>query len=165
MEELEPRLALLKFELESLQTSIRALDTVMFQIKGWCVTAAFAVAGFAVTGKRSGLIFVGLAATIGFWLIDAHHKSIQRVFIERNRALECDILRSGSLVAALQGDNLRGPKIASAFAFASQPRRDNRLALTQDVRRVLLEAGRPLTFGLYLFIAAVLVLEGLILLL
>ena len=161
MEEMEARLALLKYELEALQTSIRAFDTILFQIKGWCVTATFAVAGFTVTSNRPALLFVGVAATIGFWLVDALYKSTQRVFILRNRDLEQGICAS-SVVSTLTDDELRGPKIAMAFSrrqFAGSrgPR------VVQKLGVVLTEAFAPLTFGLYLFIVASLGVEGLLL--
>jgi hypothetical protein len=49
VEEQDARLALLQTELNNIQSSIRALDTTILQIKGWCVTASLAIGGFAVT--------------------------------------------------------------------------------------------------------------------
>ena len=59
MTEEDARLALLLAELNSIQSAIRSMDTTMFQIKGWCVTAALAIGGFAVAYGKPGLLIVG----------------------------------------------------------------------------------------------------------
>jgi hypothetical protein len=55
MTEEDARLALLQVELNGIQSSIRSLDTIDFQIKGWCVTTGLAVGGFAVAYKKPAL--------------------------------------------------------------------------------------------------------------
>jgi hypothetical protein len=66
MEEEEARLALLQTELNAIQNSIRNFDSILLQIKGWCVTTSLAVGGFAVAYHKPALILVGLGAILGF---------------------------------------------------------------------------------------------------
>jgi hypothetical protein len=68
MTEEDARLALLQTELGSIQSAIRSLDVIVFQIKGWCVTVALAAAGFAAAYSKTGLLFVGAGAIVGFYL-------------------------------------------------------------------------------------------------
>jgi hypothetical protein len=57
MTEEEARLELLKTELNAVQSCIQSFETIVFQIKGWCVTAALAIGGFAISSKSSrGLV-------------------------------------------------------------------------------------------------------------
>ena len=94
--------------------------------------------------------------------MDAIFKSIQRVFILRNLELE-QVICCKSVISALAGDELRGPKIATAFAH-TQPSKSHSQEIARKVGPVLREAKAPLTFSLYLFLLACLALEGLLLL-
>jgi hypothetical protein len=72
-------LGLLQIELASIQAGISGLDIILFQIKGWCVTATLTLAGLCRNWTTSGvLLFVGVGAVVGFWLLDCQFKSIQR---------------------------------------------------------------------------------------
>ena len=66
MEEEEARLALLQTELNAIQASLRNYDSILLQVKGWCVTTALAVGGFAIAYHKPALIFVGIGAVLGF---------------------------------------------------------------------------------------------------
>jgi hypothetical protein len=70
VEEETARLALPQTELTRIHEGIRGLDTMIFQIKGWCITAALAIGGFAVVYHRPALLLVGAEAVIGFYLVD-----------------------------------------------------------------------------------------------
>lgn len=85
MTEEDARLVLLQTELGSIQSGIRGLDTITFQIKGWCVTASLAIGGFAVAYHKPALLIVGAGAVVGFYLVTCQFKLIQRAFIKRNR--------------------------------------------------------------------------------
>jgi hypothetical protein len=80
LEEEEARLALLQTELNSIQNSIRGLDAITFQIKGWCVTTCLAVGGFAIAYHKPALLLIGEAAALGFFMINCQFKMIQRPF-------------------------------------------------------------------------------------
>src|ERR1700758_5278970 len=102
MTEEEARLELLKTELNAIQSSIQSLDTIVFQIKGWCVTVVLAVGGFAVSSHAPGLTLVGMAAVIGFFLLNCQFKTIQRKFINRNAALAAEVCSIG-IMQVLKG--------------------------------------------------------------
>src|ERR1700722_15478051 len=95
MTEEEARLELLKTELNSIQSSIQNLDTIIFQIKGWCVTATLAIGGFAVSSRAPALTLIGIAAVMGFFLVNCQFKTIQRKFITRNAALASELRNLG----------------------------------------------------------------------
>jgi hypothetical protein len=144
---------LLKLELQSIQAGIRGMDTIMFQIKGWCVTVAVATAGFALTSSHIELVAVGGAAVVGFWLVDAHYKSIQRVFIDRNNRIE-EIVAGQDPITALNMGHLRVPELG--FCFRGSDQSSYWKNLKNEFGRLWREARIPLTFGLYLFILALL---------
>ncbi len=102
MTEEDARLVLLQAELNAIQSAIRNLDTTMFQIKGWCVTAALAIGGFAVAYHKPSLLIVGIGAVIGFYLVDCQFKLVQRRFITRNRILDAE-LRATGVMQVLKG--------------------------------------------------------------
>jgi hypothetical protein len=84
----DAKLTLLQTELNGIQAAIRSLDAIDFQIKGWCVTTGLAIGGFAVAYKKPALLLVGMAAVIGFYLVNCQFKSIQRAFIRRNSRID-----------------------------------------------------------------------------
>ena len=86
MDEQDGRLRLLESELTANDGCIRSYDTTSFKVKGWCVTVTRAVAGFAASGHKS-LLVIGVVAVVGFWLLDAQIRAIQREFINRNKRI------------------------------------------------------------------------------
>lgn len=74
MTEEDARFELLKTELNAVQSSIQNLDTIVFQIKGWCVTAALAIGGLATSSHTPALALVGIAAVAGFFLVNCQFK-------------------------------------------------------------------------------------------
>jgi hypothetical protein len=163
MTEEDARLALLQAELNGIQSAIRSLDTIDFQIKGWCVTTWLAVGGFAVAYKKPELLFIGLATTIGFFLVNCQFKGIQRAFIRRNGIIHAELEKSG-IMQFLKGSG------SLHVLGTSRPQWDASTASSWisraggEVRRVLHEARFPNTFSLYLFIFACLAAESWILL-
>lgn len=157
MDEDAARLELLKIELQSIQTGIRSLDTTLFQIKGWCVTVVVAVAGFALSNNNAALLLIGFGAIMSFWLIDAHHKALQRVFIERNLLIENEFAKS-DVSEALNRMRVLG----TSLAFVDAHELGELRRFKKRISDVASEARRPLTFGIYLFLAALLVLQALI---
>jgi hypothetical protein len=159
--DMQARLALLQTELTAIETAIRSLDTIGFQIKGWAVTAALAIGGFAITEHKRTLLLVGAAATIGFWLVDCQFKAIQRPFIRRNRAL-ADQLRNSDITGILAGHGkvkvLGVPDIyegrTDKWAFAN---------IIRYARSIRDAAIAPTVFVLYVFILLAMALEALLL--
>jgi hypothetical protein len=151
MTEEEARLALLQSELSAVQNSITGLDAITFQIKGWCVTTALAIGGFAVVYHKPTLILIALASVAGFFLVNCQFKAIQRSFIKRNLALDSE-LRTIGVMKVLKGGgkiDIIGTAIPDfSGAFYSRLWREARL---------------PNTWTLYAFIFACLAVETIIL--
>ena len=95
MTEEDARMALLQTELAGLQSAIQNLDRIIFQIKGWCVTTALAIGGFAVAYHKPALLIVGFGAIIGFYFINCQVGMIQRSFITRNHQLDFHLKNVG----------------------------------------------------------------------
>jgi hypothetical protein len=162
MTEEEARLELLKTELNAVQSSIQSLDTIVFQIKGWCVTAALAIGGFAVSSHAPALTLVGLAAVLGFFLVNCQFKTIQRKFIRRNAALASE-LSSVGIMQVLKGAGT----LEITGAAVPEFRHTAGVPFGERVRSSFSEIGNeallPNTFTLYLFLFACLALEAIIL--
>lgn len=95
MKEEDARLALLLAELNALQNHLRDSDTRIFQIKGWCVTTAVAIGGFAVAYHQPALLAVGAGAVISFFLVNCQFRYYWRLIDKRNRALDDYLKRTG----------------------------------------------------------------------
>jgi hypothetical protein len=164
MTEEDARLALLQTELQAIQSAIRGLDTITFQIKGWCVTTSLAVGGFAVAYHIPALLLVGGAAVIGFYLVNCQFKYIQRNFIDRNYEIDSALRKTGLMEflrghGGLQVVGTAAPLWKKRNLPSSWPGR-----VRHNLLDLLSEGLLPNTFGLYLFILVCLVVEAIILL-
>lgn len=139
MDELDARFELMRLELTELQNTIRSYDSILFQVKGWCVTIGVAVAGFAVTSGHRSLLGLAAAVVAGFYVADAYYKSIQRVFIERNRSLARSL--SGGITQALMNPDLDVWLLGSREFWSGTPSR---------ARRLLQAATQANVYGMYL---------------
>lgn len=161
MEE-EARLTLLQTELNALQAGIRNLDTIMFQIKGWSVTASLAIGGFAVAYHQPALLAIGSAAVVGFFLVNCQFRVVQRAFINRNKSIDSELANVG-LMEVLRG---QGTFDILGTAPLDLKGRDSALSYYQMIRNNLpdfwQEARMPNTFSIYLFIIVCLGVESLI---
>lgn len=160
MTEEDARLELLKSELSSVHSSIQSLDTIVFQIKGWCVTAALAIGGFAVSSHTPALTLIGAAAVVGFFLVNCQFKMIQRAFIRHNKALAYE-LRSTGIMQVLRGEGalqIVGAVVPDLRRGVSSGERAR--SLLSDIWH---EARLPNTFSLYLFLFVCLGVEAIIL--
>jgi hypothetical protein len=161
MTEEDARLALLQTELGAIQSAIRALDTIVFQIKGWCVTTSLAVGGFAVAYHLPSLLIVGAGAVVGFFLVNCQFKMIQRNFIERNYAIDSELKTTG-IMEVLKGAG----KLSIVGTAAPDWRRPDpaiRSRMARNLASLWPEARLPNTFSLYLFIVVCMAVEGIIL--
>jgi hypothetical protein len=161
MTEEDARLALLQTELQAIQTAIRSLDAITFQIKGWCVTTALAIGGFAAAYHKPALLLVGAGAIIGFWIVNCQYKLVQRAFINRNHAIDSELKKVGIAEVLRGGGSLQ-------IVGTARPEwrgRDSSVLWRARVHfsELLSEARLPHTFGLYLFILACLTAEAIIL--
>lgn len=164
MTEEDARLALLQTELQAIQSAIRALDTITFQIKGWCVTTSLAVGGFAVAYRKPALLLIGGAAVVGFYLVNCQFKYIQRTFIDRNYEIDSEIKKTG-LIEFLRGNGSLQVVGTAAPIWKKRNLPSSWLERVRDNLLDLLSEGLlPNTFGLYLFILVCLTVEAIILL-
>jgi hypothetical protein len=159
----EARLALLQTELNAIQSGIRGLDTVLMQIKGWCVTASLAIGGFAVAYHQPALLIVGAGAVVGFYLVTCQFRMIQRAFIERNIVIDSELRTTGIMQVLKGAGNF---EILGTAPLDLKGRRSG-LSYSAMIRSNLPafwhEARMPNTFSLYLFIMACLIVEAIIL--
>jgi hypothetical protein len=154
-------LELLKIELQGIQSSIQSLDGIVFQIKGWCVSAALAIGGFAVSTQTPGLTIIGLIAIIGFFFINAQFKVIQRAFIKRGAALDAE-LKSVGIMRILRGAG-NFEIVGTAIPSLSQPGASSLGRVRFVLSGIWHEARLANTFSLYLFLFAALAVEAVIL--
>jgi hypothetical protein len=162
MTEEEARLELLKTELNAVQSCVQSFETIVFQIKGWCVTAALAIGGFAISSHAPALTLVGIAAVIGFFLVNCQFKTIQRKFIRRNAALASELSNVG-IMQVLKGAGALEITGAAVPEFG----RTAGLPFVELVRSSFSEIGYEArlanTFSLYLFLLVCLAVEAIIL--
>ena len=154
MDETEAKFELLKVEMASIQAGIRGADTILIQIKGWCVTLSVALVGIVLSGQSARLLIVGAGAAVGFWLIEAQYRPIQRVFIDRDIAIETALTQTDPL-EALNVGALTTPRPASSLVAG--------MALRLRLKSLKREAFLPLTFGVYLLIVALEAILGIVL--
>lgn len=159
MELEQARLALLQSELSALQGTIRGLDSILFQIKGWTVTAALAIAGITVTSGQRALLLVGGAAVLGFWLVECQFKTVQRIYILRNRQMTKTLAAIG-VIELLRDESHH--TIGPAAGPSPHDIEDRRTRYVNYARSLWHEAASPATFSLYLFIVVCLGIEGIL---
>jgi hypothetical protein len=164
VEEEEARLALLQTELNSLQASLRNYDSILLQVKGWCVTTALAAAGFAVAYHKPALILVGLAAVLGFFAINCQFRVFQRSVNKRNHRIDME-LKTVGIMQVLKGAgsfDIVGTVSAGELVPSDA-------ALRERIRKGFpgfwFEVTKPSNFSLYLFVGFCLLIELIILLL
>ena len=162
------RFELLKHELSTIDEGVRTYDSMLTQIKGWSITAALAVSGTALALSNGRLVLLGIASTLAFLWIDAHHKTHERILIEGRARIEEILRKHQSVSAAL--DELEPPFINSGFseAVTSGLRSDERRAtkgreevhlpwrheVWVHLRSTAYEIARPLTFISYALVVA-----------
>jgi hypothetical protein len=163
MEEEEARLALLQTELNTIQASLRNFNSILIQIKGWCVTTALAAAGFAVAYHKVALILVGIGAILGFFLMDCQFRVFHREFTRRNRDIDVELKNVGimQVLKGAGGLDIVGTacwELSSVDAPLHKRIREGFPSFWFEVRR-------PSNFSLYLFVGSCLLLELIIFLL
>jgi hypothetical protein len=67
--------------LEFAQAVISRMATNSFLFKGWAITIAAALGGFAAVDSKHGLLVIALASTLMFWGLDAYYLWLERCFI------------------------------------------------------------------------------------
>jgi hypothetical protein len=162
MDQEDARLALLEVELNNIQSGIRGLDTILFQIKGWCVTVSLAIGGFAAAQRRPALLVIGAGAIVGFYLVQCQFKLIQRAFINRNKTIDSK-LRSIGVMNFLKGQGDFEIIGTTPLEWISTGSSSFSIKIRDNLPSFWREARTPSAFSLYLFILVCLAVEGAIL--
>lgn len=150
----DARLTLLQTELNSIQSAIGGLDTMNFQIKGWCVTTILVIGGFAAINNHRDLLFDGLGASLGFCLVDCQFRIFFRYYADRNKAIDAEIKEVG-IEAFLAGASSM-VIIGTAAPSIPIPGRRHRHRYLGYAKAFWSEAIKPHMLGFYLFIWPVL---------
>ena len=75
------QLDMLKLEVEVVNSTIRQIDDISKSLKEWTVTIwAAGVGGALVTSGMRRYIWATAAVPLLFWIVDSHHKVVQRRF-------------------------------------------------------------------------------------
>lgn len=149
------RFQLLLSELQSLQAGIRAQDENSRYIKGWCVTLVAALAAVSVSTFSKGPPVVALVGVLAFWFVDAHFKSIQRVYIDRDQEIEA-ALRVSRVADAILSSRLPVPGLASRFKYPANVT-TWRQGFSYEMSRTVRELREPLVFAFYIWMAIFLI--------
>jgi hypothetical protein len=164
VEEEEARLALLQTELNTIQASLRNYDSILLQIKGWCVTTALAAAGFAIAYHKPALVLVGLAAVLGFFMINCQFRIFQRAASRRNYRIDSELKNVG-IMQVLKGAgsfDIVGTVVYGPLIPSDTPLRER---VRKGFPDFWFEVSRPTNFSLYLFVGFCLLIELIVLLL
>lgn len=68
--------------LDYLQAAIGRMANNSFLFKGWSITIAAALSGFAAVNTQSALLVIALATTVLFWGLDGYYLWLERGFIK-----------------------------------------------------------------------------------
>lgn len=66
--------------LEFIQGVVTRLANNQFLIKGWSLTVAAAVYGYAATHRAWAVALIGIVVSAGFWALDAYFLRQERLF-------------------------------------------------------------------------------------
>lgn len=86
--------------LEMIQAVITRLSNEGFLIKGWAITVASALFGFAIDSWNWPLALVAVGSSLAFWTLDASFLRSERLF----RALYAQVRKGAAVVDAFSMD-------------------------------------------------------------
>ena len=66
--------------LEVIEGTINRMANTSFILKGWAITITVAILGFIAANAATFLIFIGIAASIIFYLLDSYYLYQERLF-------------------------------------------------------------------------------------
>jgi hypothetical protein len=155
------RLTLLQTQLNGLQSTIRSLDTIIVQIKGWCITVSLAIGGFAVGQRRPALLAVGVAAVAGFYILTCQAKVVQRFFLDENEHLNNEVKDLG-ITEVLAGRGIT--PITGTTVLSWNGDKSYLRMMIHNFKRFRAAAAHPDTYTLYLFIIACFIIAAIVLL-
>ena len=66
--------------LDYIQAAIGRMATNSFLFKGWAITLAAALSGFAAVNTKAALLVIALLSTLLFWGLDGYYLWLERAF-------------------------------------------------------------------------------------
>ena len=100
-DEFDYKYELLLKEIDILQSNIRSYDSIIFTIKGWCITIFSGFLFFSAKENQAIYLFFAALAVVLFWTLDATFKGFQRKFIVRYNRIE-HFFRAGKFDDAIK---------------------------------------------------------------
>lgn len=113
----EYQFELLKQEIDVLQNSIRAYDSMIMEVKKWAVAIYSSFLIVKLNNDNIDFIKYGIIGIFLFWLIDSMLKSIQACYIKRYSEIE-NYINSEHFNENIQAEdisNIRVPDISNQF--------------------------------------------------
>jgi hypothetical protein len=71
--------------LDFIQGAIARMATNSFLFKGWSITIAAALGGFAAVESKAALLAIAVASTLLFWGLDGYYLWLERGFVTLHR--------------------------------------------------------------------------------
>lgn len=68
--------------LEFIQAAISRMATNSFLFKGWAITIAAGLSGFAAVNSKVALLTIALVSTVMFWAMDGYYLWLERGFVQ-----------------------------------------------------------------------------------
>jgi hypothetical protein len=68
--------------LEFIEAVISRMSTNSFLFKGWAITIAAALSGFAAVESKWGLLLIAVVSTLMFWALDGYYLWLERCFVK-----------------------------------------------------------------------------------
>lgn len=68
--------------LEFIQAAIARMSSTSSLFKGWSITLATALAGFAAVQSRTALLVIAIVSTMLFWAMDGYYLWLERGFVQ-----------------------------------------------------------------------------------
>jgi hypothetical protein len=68
--------------LEFIQAAIARMATNSFLFKGWAITIAAGLSGFAAAETKAALLTIALVSTVLFWGLDGYYLWLERGFVQ-----------------------------------------------------------------------------------
>ena len=73
--------------LEFIQGAISRMATNSFLFKGWAITIAAALSGFAAVNPKRGLLAIALVTTSLFWALDGYYLWLEHGFVQLHKVV------------------------------------------------------------------------------
>jgi hypothetical protein len=111
------KLEILMKEWDYVQSHIGRLDSIIFNIRGWAISAFTAMIAISATQKIPNLMLLAMLPVLMFWFIDALHKNFQLNFILRGREIETYLASNALLDDAKwqSGISITAPDLSGSF--------------------------------------------------